>query len=55
MKDTATDAGVQYHKEKKEEGVTILSAAISSRDEVIGVLRLHRAIPRDLPMMRSNS
>jgi len=48
VKDAATDAGVQYRKEKKEEGiVTILSVPIKSREEVIGVLRLYSAVPRD--------
>ena len=48
VKDAATDAGVQYRNEKKEEGiVTILSVPIKSRDEVIGVLRLYSAAPRE--------
>lgn len=48
VKDAATDAGVQYRSEKKEEGiVTILSVPIKSRDEVIGVLRLYSAAPRE--------
>ncbi len=48
VKDAATDAGVQYRNEKKEEGiVTILSVPIKSRDEVIGVLRLYSAVPRE--------
>jgi GAF domain-containing protein len=48
VKDAATDAGVQYRDEKKEEGiVTILSVPIKSRDEVIGVLRLYSATTRE--------
>lgn len=48
VKDAATDAGVQYRNEKKEEGiVTILSVPIKSRDEVIGVLRLYSAVSRN--------
>jgi len=48
VKDAATDTGVQYRNEKKEEGiVTILSVPIKSRDEVIGVLRLYSATPRE--------
>ncbi len=48
VKDAATDAGVQYRDEKKEEGiVTILSVPIKSREEVIGVLRLYSATSRD--------
>jgi len=48
VKDAATDAGVQYRDEKKEEGiVTILSVPIKSRDEVIGVLRLYSATSRE--------
>jgi GAF domain-containing protein len=47
VKDAATDSGVQYREEKKEEGiVTILSVPIKSRDEVIGVLRLYSATAR---------
>jgi GAF domain-containing protein len=48
VKDAATDSGVQYRNEKKEEGiVTILSVPIKSRDEVIGVLRLYSAVARE--------
>jgi GAF domain-containing protein len=48
VKDAATDSGVQYRNEKKEEGiVTILSVPIKSRDEVIGVLRLYSATARE--------
>ena len=48
VKDAATDTGVQYRDEKKEEGiVTILSVPMKSRDEVIGVLRLYSATARE--------
>ena len=48
VKDAATDTGVQYRDEKKEEGiVTILSVPIKTRDEVIGVLRLYSATTRE--------
>lgn len=48
VKNAASDAGVQYRNEKKEEGiVTILSVPIKSRDEVIGVLRLYSATARE--------
>jgi GAF domain-containing protein len=48
VKDAASDAGVQYRDEKKEEGiVTILSVPIKSRDEVIGVLRLYSSTTRE--------
>jgi GAF domain-containing protein len=48
VKDAASDAGVQYRDEKKQEGiVTILSVPIKSRDEVIGVLRLYSATARE--------
>jgi GAF domain-containing protein len=48
VKDAATDAGVQYRDEKKQEGiVTILSVPIKSRDEVIGVLRLYSSTARE--------
>lgn len=48
VKDAATDAGVQYRDEKKQEGiVTILSVPIKSREEVIGVLRLYSAASRE--------
>ncbi len=47
VKNAATDPGVQYREEKKEEGiVTILSVPIKSRDEVIGVLRLYSGTSR---------
>jgi len=42
VKDASTDAGVQYKKEKQEEGiVSILCVPIKSKDTVIGVLRLY--------------
>lgn len=42
VKNASTDAGVQYKKEKQEEGiVSILSVPIKSKDNVIGVLRLY--------------
>lgn len=48
VKDASKDSGVQYRDEKKEEGiVTILCVPIKSREEVIGVLRLYSATPRD--------
>jgi GAF domain-containing protein len=43
----ATAAGVQYKKEKKEEGIaSILCVPIKAMDEVIGVLRLYSGKPR---------
>jgi GAF domain-containing protein len=42
VKNASTDDGVQYKKEKKEEGiVSILCVPIKSKNEVIGVLRLY--------------
>ncbi|PKN71572.1 MAG: diguanylate cyclase [Deltaproteobacteria bacterium HGW-Deltaproteobacteria-12] len=42
VKNAFTDDGVQYKKEKKEEGiVSILCVPIKSQDDVIGVLRLY--------------
>jgi GAF domain-containing protein len=42
VKNASTDAGVQYKKEKQEEGiVSILCVPIKSKDDVIGVLRLY--------------
>lgn len=42
VKNASTDAGVQYKKEKQEEGiVSILCVPIKSKDTVIGVLRLY--------------
>jgi GAF domain-containing protein len=46
--DASKDKGVQYRKEKEEEGiVSILCAPIKCRDTVIGVLRLYSDTPRD--------
>ncbi len=40
--DASTDKGVQYKKEKKDEGiVSILCVPIKAKEEVIGVLRLY--------------
>jgi GAF domain-containing protein len=48
VKNASTDKGVQYKDEKKEEGiVTILSVPIKSKENVIGVLRLYSAVPRE--------
>jgi len=48
IKDASTDNGVQYKKEKKEEGiVSILCVPIKAKQEVIGVLRLYSGIPRE--------
>lgn len=42
VKNAFTDEGVQYKKEKQEEGiVSILCVPIKSQDDVIGVLRLY--------------
>ncbi len=48
VKDISTDKGVQYRKEKEEEGIAaILSVPIKSKEEVIGVLRLYSGVPRE--------
>jgi GAF domain-containing protein len=48
VKDAFTDEGVQYKKEKQEEGiVSILCVPIKSKDDVIGVLRLYSSRHRD--------
>jgi GAF domain-containing protein len=48
VKNAFTDEGVQYKKEKKEEGiVSILCVPIKSKDDVIGVLRLYSDRKRD--------
>ena len=48
IKDASTDKGVQYRKEKEEEGIaSILSVPIKSKEEVIGVLRLYSGVPRE--------
>ena len=45
--DAAADKGVQYKKEKKEEGiVSILCVPIKAKEDVIGVLRLYSATRR---------
>jgi len=46
--DAASDKGVQYKKEKKEEGiVSILCVPIKAKEDVIGVLRLYSATKRE--------
>jgi GAF domain-containing protein len=48
IKDAAKDSGVQYRKAKEEEGiVSILCVPIKAKEEVIGVLRLYSARPRE--------
>ncbi len=48
VKNAFTDEGVQYKKEKQEEGiVSILCVPIKSKDSVIGVLRLYSDRKRD--------
>jgi GAF domain-containing protein len=48
VKDASADKGVQYKREKKEEGiVSILCVPIKAKEEVIGVLRLYSATPRN--------
>jgi GAF domain-containing protein len=48
VQDAFTDEGVQYKKEKKEEGIaSILCVPIKSKDDVIGVLRLYSSRRRD--------
>ncbi len=47
VKNASTDKGVQYKKEKQEEGiVSILCVPIKVKKEVIGVLRLYSAVER---------
>ncbi len=47
IEDASRAGGVQYKKEKKEEGIaSILCVPIKAMDEVIGVLRLYSASPR---------
>ncbi|MEW6376377.1 MAG: GAF domain-containing protein, partial [Thermodesulfobacteriota bacterium] len=44
----ATDQGVQYRKEKEEEGImSILCVPIKAKEEVIGVMRLYSGVPRE--------
>lgn len=48
VKNAATDKGVQYRKEMKEEGIiSILCVPIKAKEEVIGVLRLYSGVQRD--------
>jgi GAF domain-containing protein len=48
VKDASVDKGVQYKEQKKQEGiVSILCVPIKAKEEVIGVLRLYSATPRD--------
>ena len=48
VKSAASDKGVQYRKEKEEEGIaSILCVPIKSKDEVIGVLRLYSGVERE--------
>ena len=48
VKNAAEDKGVQYKKEKQEEGISsILCVPIKSKDEVIGVLRLYSGVERE--------
>jgi GAF domain-containing protein len=48
IKDARSDGGVQYKREKAEEGIaSILSVPIKAKDEVIGVLRLYSGEPRE--------
>ncbi len=48
VENAATDRRVQYRKMNKEEGiVTILSVPITTKEKVIGVLRLYSKVKRD--------
>jgi GAF domain-containing protein len=48
VEQAASDKGVQYRKEKEEEGiVSILCVPIKSKDEIIGVLRLYSGVERE--------
>lgn len=48
VRDASRDPGVQYRQEKTREGIaSILSVPIMSKEEVIGVLRLYSAVPRE--------
>ncbi|MBW2630684.1 MAG: GAF domain-containing protein [Deltaproteobacteria bacterium] len=48
VKDAATDKGVQYKDEKKEEGIeSILCVPIKIKEEIIGVLRFYSGVPRE--------
>ena len=48
VQNAATDPGVQYREEKKEEGiVSILCVPIKNKEDVIGVMRLYSRTSRD--------
>ena len=48
LRNAITDKGIEYKKEMKKEGiVSILSVPIKTKDDVIGVLRLYSAVPRE--------
>jgi GAF domain-containing protein len=48
VSDASKDSGVQYKKEKLEEGIaSILCVPIKEKEDVIGVLRLYSGISRD--------
>lgn len=48
VRDASKDRGVQYKKEKLEEGIaSILCVPIKEKEDVIGVLRLYSDVPRD--------
>ncbi|MCG6891988.1 MAG: GAF domain-containing protein [Desulfobacteraceae bacterium] len=50
VRDVTTDERIQYPDKMRAEGIaSMISAPIKSRDEVIGVLRLFSAEPRDFP------
>jgi len=52
VKDASRDKGVQYRKEKEQEGiVSILCVPIKAREDVIGVLRLYTDAPREFTDM----
>jgi len=47
VRDASKDRGVQYKKEKLEEGIaSILCVPIKEKEDVIGVLRLYSDVPR---------
>ncbi len=48
VQNAATDPGVQYREEKKDEGiVSILCVPIKNKEDVIGVMRLYSSTSRD--------
>lgn len=48
LRNALTDKGITFKKEMKEEGIaSILSVPMSTKDEVIGVLRLYSGVPRE--------